>query len=405
MEHFEENRREVTSDFFIIGKEQPKIIGENSVTMHTSGVIRELNVQGRTYQEGTPIESNLITIQSMNGDGVKVLARGINVFDGVGHQKTAWFGVTLTRSNNIFTFNGENTGSQCALGIPTNITRNLKPNTTYTCRLTKISGSFEKSDIRFYWFSGTSSLVYKGTVCSIYSPSTNSVVGQIKFTEEDIAKGIHVGVYSYIYSTAVHDNYSVRADIVEGSYTVDTFPNFEPYIAPKSIKIDTELHGIDGYNDILTLDFANNRVEAKRKVKVVNLVDLIDENAEIRSNNGENAIIIRLPYIWQEGTKSYCSHCKLYGEIGSNKELFFELLKGSETNLYFYWIEQTTVDEFYNWALENNVKIAFVTEDETVETVDFNLPKDFLPYNLTSVIEVCGSNGIDAVYYDIEERN
>ena len=397
MSYFRKHRYNIKKYFHMRGEEKTQSTKNQKAEVHSSGVIRKMQVQGNTYQDES------MNVQSMNGDGVSVTVRGINIYNAVSKTSRVVENIVITRQNNIFCINGTHNDRSTVNGILCNVA-NIKPDVTYSVRLKQISGEYKNAKVSFYCYTN-SPLTFKKVITSMQNNNIETV-GTFTVTEEDLSKGIMMGVYfAELNENAEYLNCCIRADIVEGGYTKETFPDFEDYIEPKTMKIDTELHGIDGYNDILTLDFANNRVEAKRKVKVVNLVDLIDENAEIMSNNGENAITIRLPYIWQEGTKSYCSHCKSYGEIGSNKELCFEFIKGSETNLYFYWIEQTTVDEFYNWALENNVKIAFVTEDERIENIDFKLPKDFLPYNATSVIEADGSNGINVAYYDFEERN
>lgn len=400
MGYFKKHRQNITKYFHMRGKEKTQAQENQKAEIHSSGVIREMKVQGSTYQDET--ETVPMNIQSMKGDGVGISLRGINLFDAREKREKSVNGTFISTYDNVFYINGK-VESVSVNGIYYKV-ENLKPNTIYTARIKQVSGKQINGQPRFYYFSRFP-VVFKENIVYFDSKKVTQKVGTISFTEKELSDGVNLGVFfSDLKEDAEYINYGIRADFVEGEYTEETFPDFENYIEPKTIKINTELHGIDGYNDILTLDFANNRVEAKRKVKVANLVDLIDENAEIVANGNDYAISICVPYIWQEGTKSYCTHCKSYEEISSNRELCFEFIKEGKTHLYFYWIEQSTVDDFRAWALENDVKIAFVTEDEVIENIDFKLMKDFLPHNATSVIEVDGSNGIDLTYYDLERN-
>jgi hypothetical protein len=157
--------------------------------------------------------------------------KSINIFNAVAFNSKSHSsgGGTIKCENNIFTLSGS-TSKGANFGLLYEVD-NLKPNTPYTFRITRLSGSNVGADLRFYIFTSNPKLAFVQIVCSIYTrEGEETAVGRYTFTEDQIAKGIHCGVYTTaVNGDATYDNCQVRADIVEGSFTKDTMPPFEPY--------------------------------------------------------------------------------------------------------------------------------------------------------------------------------
>lgn len=142
---------------------------------------------------------------------------------------------------------------------------------------------------------------------------------------------------------------------------------YEPYKEPVIIPVNNgELAGIDGYQDILKLDFANKSAKKIERILYANVSDLIEDygcefdghacftipNVPPRMND-ENAN----PYTY------YCTHFTSYhndSTIDANNPRF-EL---GSSELYFYFTGHNTVSDFRQWCLDNDVKIAYVPLQE-----------------------------------------
>jgi hypothetical protein len=154
--------------------------------------------------------------------------KSINIFNAVPIKISGINGLTFTSQDNVFSVTGTATGSTPYGNIY--IVNGLKPNVKYSFRLQLLNknNSSGKFEARFYIFT-RSPATYLVSPCSIWSLNGSEAVGTYTFTEEQIAKGIECGVYFNYNTTSVFDNISVRADIIEGEYTKDTMPPYEPY--------------------------------------------------------------------------------------------------------------------------------------------------------------------------------
>lgn len=398
MNYHKRHRANLTKRFYMRGYEK-FTLGKDEITLHTTGIVKKLSIQGNTYQSEIPTVSNPIQIQSMKGNGVNITVKGINVFNAKDKKTSSYKGLVLESENNIFAANGKCT-EIASNGLVYSV-NGLKPNTEYSVRFSKISGEFTDSDIRLYHFY-QNPLTFKKVLHLYGSDSISVSVKTFTFTQEEIESGVSLGVY-FINKTldAEFKNYRVRVDIVEGKFTEKNFPDYQPYIAPKTTKIDTELNGIDGYNDTLTLDYEKNTVEIVRKVKTITVADFLNENSLVTGEDGQRGIFVGCMSDYEVNTKPYCTHCKSYETNELIYDTCFEFAPSNNgSDLYFYWIEQKTVEEFYDWAKENCVRIAYVSNETETEKIDLNLPVEFLRNGVTSVISTEGSNKIEAVYYD-----
>ena len=180
---------------------------------------------------------------------------------------------------------------------------------------------------------------------------------------------------------------------------------YEPYVQHLEINWDCTLMGIDGYNDILTVDCAEKSIKLNKKVNSVYIKDLHPGDMTVTESNGYYGVEIRNLTQWRVGTKAYCTHCKMYdSENYVSGQMCFELTSdGHLSTLYFYNTESATVDEFIAYASESNLMIAYVMESEENTELEYNLSSEILPYNATAVIEAENTNGIDVIYYSLQE--
>lgn len=254
MRYFNNHRRKLIKKKFIRGtKTTVESNGEASVKLvsTTNLPLCEFEIEGNTIQKGVPSLDNQIPIENAGDNGINLTVRGINLFDAIKKDTKSAHGLSLLSENNIFYIEGVPT-QQSVNGILYKVD-NLKPNVSYTFRLKKMSGGGITGgtgfgQARFYV---CEKFTYKKNVCYM-SINGTECVGTYTFTEEHISNGVYCGVY-FNYSTETEfDNYSVRADIVEGEYTLDTFPEYEPYIEPVVISVPTRTWGY--YNGLQEFD-------------------------------------------------------------------------------------------------------------------------------------------------------
>lgn len=398
MNRFKQHRRKITRSFFVRGCEKSASSNGDTLTIpSSSGVLKKLTFRGNTCQDEGASYENPMPIKNVGG----INLRGINLFNASGTNSYQENGVSVVYNDNVYRANGESTGTIGILGEHRKLV-GIKPNTPYSVRLSKLSGNFENGEIRFYLFF-LNPLTYIKTVCGIWDTNTSSAVGIMSFTEEEVDRGIVMGVYTSAKTGTKYNDYVFSADIVSGEYTKDNFPKFERYATPESLTVDTEVNGIDGYNDVLCLDFERKKYVTTKRVEQLFIGEMESVGMEFLSNNGENAVIINGINKKKDGTKSYSTHCPEYDENTQRDLCYqFEDINGS-TRLYFYWVKQNSIEEFLTWARNENLSIAYVLENEYQREDDLNCPCDILNYNLTTVIEVDNGSEIEAVYYDLEE--
>ena len=246
MRYFDEHRRRLIKQNYIRGtRSTVESQGKTSVELvgATNLPLCGFEIEGNTIQDGIPSLDNQVPVKSAGDDGINLTVRGINLFDAIKKRTKNVDGLTLISENNVFTVNGVPI-KQSVYGT-TYMVENLKPNVPYTFRLTKISGGGIEGgsgfgQARFYVFQGLGTFKYM--VCYMGINGTETV-GTYTFTEEHLANSVYCGVY-FTYSTETEfDNFSVRADIVEGEYTLDTFPKYEPYIEPVVMSVPARTRG------------------------------------------------------------------------------------------------------------------------------------------------------------------
>ena len=107
-------------------------------------------------------------------------------------------------------------------------------------------------------------------------------------------------------------------------------------VKPIDVKIplNVRLCGIDGYNDILTVDWQAKKAQINKKIMYANVADLIrDGNAEIDSiqQNGNtyyDIVICNIPR--GNGGTAYCTHCPT--STSQNCEMFCVFGENADTD-------------------------------------------------------------------------
>lgn len=173
--------------------------------------IIDLKVSGNSVQDGEPTPSNPILVESV-GDKTKNLIDWDLILENTKISKV---------ENGYYT---ESYATDVGKSIVEHLKNVLKPNTTYSLSRT-YEGEFNASN-------GLISFRISGQGFTVIRPSTGFMVGTFSLTQEQI-DGL-TGVFMYFnVSGATISNLM----LVEGEYTDDTFPEYEPYGYKVPIKV------------------------------------------------------------------------------------------------------------------------------------------------------------------------
>ena len=379
MNRLKRHRRDVTNHFSVRGYEKNAYgSGETVVLQCSSGILKELSFQGKTLQEKSypqPINSTEIS-------GLKV--EGINLLN--------------TKDKSIKVENERYKQIETCLTV--------EPSTDYTLAF---DYEFNEEPI----VEGTKNLRIAGYINE--GSGTTRMEGKSFSSYE---KGRLVYNFTTKESLSESNKLFFRIPEADSKFTCDMkisnvilvkgkYSNlpYEPYVEPTSFTMPyITLAGIDGFNDLLTVNWKDKSVRALRRVKTAYVKDLL-ENCTVVENGGYYCAQIQGLPKWKFGTRAYCTHCKQFdADNYINGELCFELSEyNNSNNLYFYNVSVQTLSEFTAWAEENEVMIAYVLDGEENEEIEFNLLKEILPYGVSASIMVENTVGMSAVYYSLQE--
>ena len=319
------------------------------------------------YVGGTPSPNPNYPQPIETVSNMELTAKGVNIFNATTQKTGVYKGITLKSENNIFIASGTGESSN-NLGNYYSV-EGIKPNTTYSFRLKLMekNNSSGKCEARFYLYTEKPNLTYINYACAIWSLNGSEAVGTFTFTEEQIAKGISCGVYFVFDTTSIFDNVTVRADIVEGTYTKDTMPPFEEYFEPVTVSsIGIDLAKIEDFSDEACVDYASKRVFKTERVLYARVSDLIDEYGAEFDGNGAIYISGALPRMDapENQIPYFCTHFKSYqSDLTINEENpCFEITASGQ--IWFYYPPKRTALEFKEWCEENDVKISYALLNE-----------------------------------------
>ena len=403
MDKFKEHRRKITNDYFIRGYKKNVKTEESKIKLpSSSGVLESLKISGKTNQvEGVSIETPK-EIECTGKNGIPISLNGINLVNfNYDWQKTN-HGISIETKNNLYYVSGQSTyDASVTSGIYYKVS-GLKPNTVYSARISMLSGSFVSGYIRFYCYINNP-LTFLDSLCDIWSSKTRVVTGQRSFSEEEITRGVSMGIFVAINEKSSYSDVVLQIDFVEGSYTEENFPEHEDYKTPVNFTINDKLNGIDENKDTLFLDFKNKMIKVNKKVNYVSINDLITEETEFITQNGKNVISIKNVPKKMSGTKSYCSHFLEYDTDNLNDAYYEFTQSDNDYILSFHGVKQNSVEEFLSWAMSENLCLAYVLEKEIEITKSMDMDSEMLNYGATTIIGAEDSGGIEVVYYDIKE--
>ena len=286
-------------------------------------------------------------------DNLELTVEGANLFN----EELLLTNKAVTKTDDGYSFN-EYMISWSLYANPkdpyiTHIKSVVKPNTDYTIAYEALSvgtgsaGSIRINDVNNNIIVGTA--IGKGKKAVTFN-----------LTEEQIDRIYRI----YMYGTAIMKDFQ----LLEGAYTVDTLPPYEPYNEnPVTISADgIELLGIDEYCDSLEIDFANKKAFKKERVLYKSVGELID--AYGAEYDGIGAICINNDQprmeIYERNIPYYCTHFISYHNDPHMDESNPRFEVTASGQIWFYYPPLRSVEEFKAWCYENDVKIAYVLENE-----------------------------------------
>ena len=415
MRYFNEHRRKLIKQNYIRGTKATVSSDTSSVVLDNFfGVIKELKIQGNTEQNQLPSPDNFQEIKNVGNNGLEIKLRGTNLFD----ESLLLEGIYNYKPNdprpkepdvvktdegyevfgNYVTYYGSNNP------LLLHLKKIIKPDVEYTLvRNIKTLGPKMAGMISLY-ISGS-------PVLSFGNGKSGKQAKTFKFSQEQINNITHFYIYgSWLTDINEGANKTVfeYIQLVEGSYTVDNAPSYEPYIEPTTVSFDITLCGIDDSKDTLVIDFANKKALKKERVLYKRVSDLIEQYGATLDEQGDSwAIYINTipPKKSVDSVNYYCTHFTSY-EKDSNLGIDSPRFEISGDTIWFYYPPSMSVEEFKKWCSDNDVKIAYVLAGEYSKKIEVELPKE-LPKADTVVLEVSDDNinGLEAVYYSYEKED
>lgn len=213
------------------------------------------------------------------------------------------------------------------------------------------------------------------------------------------------------------ENYEMKIMLIEGEYTKETIPDYEPYIEPKEFDLDLtgenynyELAGTGEYKDCF---FKNEKTNPNYNAKLDENEWYLKQNiAKYIFNGSEN---------WQKSTTKTLTQVFRYDVISTpsddnlglcnyfimqegDTEKFSILKQPQGSNLYFAINKSTadTVEEFKTWLSNHNVVLYYPLQ--TSEYI--KIPKDITPYQqLEELNKYIGQGGTIVIETESEEEN
>ncbi len=419
MKYFNEHRRKLTKSFSINGFErQAGADGNEVVLKNTSGVcLKHIETSGNTRQK---------------------TYTGKNSFDLLAPYYSGKIGVekVLKEENSITVWGATGTYQSYNVIIP-NWQNLLGKTVTISAEYTKTSNSVQPC-IRLFGMNGSTALG-KSEATSIEAHGTISATSErVKISGTGIISKLpDLSVYPNAqYCMLIYANRAGTADANEKItyYNIqmeigESVTDYEPYTGnafspsceyPRKIEgvtvsidcngkqadTDIVLHGIDDYCDSLKVDAVGRTVFKREQILFERVSQLLDgRDAEFIVTDMGKAVCIKNLEKHKEGATSYCTH---FIENGEGELPCFELAGGDSggSDLYFYNVEQNSLEEFIEWLNDNNVTVAYVLDNERNESVEArSLLNVATPYGQDCILRVVSEvqpRRLDVIYYALE---
>lgn len=221
----------------------------------------------------------------------------------------------------------------------------LKPNTIYYC---KSFSPVESNDVVFL----SSNKVVSLSISTAIALTTNNI--SRKFENQITTKEdgyMYIGANNTVNIDDIFQN--TKLYIIEGSYTTETLPPYEPYKSPQSFNVYTPdvLHGVGDAHDTVILDFDKHKAE------------LVQEVNKIVMTGNESMQVYEYPP--NPRYNGFSSFTLLNGKKYSREEYFSNYFGSSGSNDLWIGIENYVLyfvnSQFYNAELEDKGLSNFVT--------------------------------------------
>ena len=387
MTYLNEKRRSLINSRPIIGTNHTVTSNTSSLVLPSplDSAIEVIEIQGKTEQNGTPDKDTPVDIVSTGDNGLKVEVRGKNLCD------ISYFEKNYTEAvyNYVKIYVGKGNS------VTVSIDRKLP------------------SGLGFYF-------------CVFYGPYTGS-------------SGLPFWVY---HSTA--ETYKYRTFISEQDYiylNINGFKNFkenvqylqveindhateyEPYFEPTGVSINTQLCGIDGYYDALTVDWSNSTVRKRAKIESINIKDCKIERLGVYNTkkflmyyiDGVRPPLVNeaRPFGWGLCTHGRWAEYNVYAEGLLEENLTISLYNG---NIALYIPKSfglpivneqssyhtATVEALLEWIGDRDIIISYIAKDDNEEDLTDKLSSLFSLSTKkcsNNILEAQGASKITATYY------
>ena len=318
------------------------------------GYIKNYRIYGNSIQNGTPSPDNPVEIQSVGN-------KTINIVD-INQWAQNFNATTYIRieDNKIYVRGGPLVADSNS-NIVKWIKSNLKPSTTYTSYFVVPPGSQFNGQLRVYSSSRTELFriaIGNGNLSYTFRTPDSSSFDTIS--------------YIYFYGGNNDTSYAIDYMIVEGSYTLQTIPKYEPYGKYKipltvndtttNIYLDEPLRKIGNYIDYI--DFKTGKIVRNTGKEIW------DSTQEITYRGGTSYHYYIVPNNKKSGRRGLmCSHF-IYCDADWSASLargYMAEYWGSST--VSFNVEQTTVDSFRNWLTEKKPTLLYALKLPTEETI------------------------------------
>ena len=261
------------------------------------------------YVGGKPSPSVEYPQTIENSSNVSVELEGKNLFKG--KRQALQSGVTFTSENGVISGIGTPTQSMTYSLATRSDTLYLKPNVTYTVRTRVITNTLTNQiSTRVYTAKSNTFVVNVGNV----KTETTQTIGKFTLTEEQANEGISIQTASQ-WVNGVYGEFELVLDLLEGSYTADTIPPYEPYFEPVTVNTPISLNKIGDRKDTLSIDFVSKKATVTRQVLFKNLLEF---DWEITINTANNNTIFQTTI--PNSTDGFCNRSLVY-TTSTNEEL------------------------------------------------------------------------------------
>ena len=393
MKYFNEHRRRLIKAHSVIGtRAKASCAGsELNLSAASGGGFEKIEILGKTYQTEIPTPTRPSSLQNTGNDMLEVSIKGYNLFNEElmlesSNIKKADVGYEVNEYFNSFSSNNF---------LVKHLKAVIKPNVTYTLCNNVISRNSASAG----------SIVFRSSSAHLVA-LTDYTLGKhtvtFSLTQEEVDSLIGVWIYG-TGSSALEKGKNktvMQIMLLEGEYTVDNLPPFEPYVQPQTVSVGLQLCGIDDYKDKLTVDLVNKTVTKHSAIELYTFTGYESIYEETDGNNNK-AYIVDLPSEKAPETKYYCTHFSVYD---GNYTAFEDIVEIIDNKAWFY---NPTVD-LVALLKTGEVQIAYVKnypDSENVTDTARELFKLTTPYRQAAVLEAEGAYSIEATYYSYENED